>query len=70
MLRRRLETLGGMEIKERVMRDGPEAVLRGINANVEDLHRLAIDEPEHFEAFRQAQEMMERNLRVGRPGEE
>lgn len=47
ILRQRLETLGGMEIKERVMHDGPEAVLRDISANAEELHhRLAIAEPE------------------------
>lgn len=64
MLRQRLETLGGMEIKERVMRDGPEAVMREISANAEELQRLAVEEPECFEAFRQAQEMEERSLKL------
>ena len=65
MLRQRLEALGGMEIKERVMRDGPEAVLREIGANAEEFQRLAVEEPECFEAFRQAQEMAQRNAVIG-----
>ncbi|KAI9792728.1 MAG: hypothetical protein M1816_001827 [Peltula sp. TS41687] len=64
MLRQRIEALGGMELKERVMREGPEAVLRDLTANAEHWHRLASADPESFEAFRQAQELMERNERV------
>lgn len=61
ILRRRLEDLGGMEIKERVMRDGPEAVLGEIGANAEELQRLALgeeEEPESLSAITQAREMV------------
>ncbi len=61
ILRGRLETLGGEEIKEKVDRMGPEAVLKEIGASAEELAILARKDPEGFAKFREAVE-------TGRPG--
>ncbi|KAI9834350.1 MAG: hypothetical protein M1826_004276 [Phylliscum demangeonii] len=52
-LRQRLQALGGMEIKERVIRDGLEAVMREMGANADELQRLAVEQPACFDAARQ-----------------
>ncbi len=54
VLRDRLETLGGAEIKEKVDRLGPDAVLREIGASAEELALLEREDPEAFGRFREA----------------
>lgn len=65
VLRDRLEGLGGAEIKEKVDRLGPEAVLREIGASAEELALLEREDPVAFGRFREV------GLRAewgGRPG--
>lgn len=50
-LRTRLEALGGEEIKERVEKFGPEAVLEHIGTTAEELLLLEREDPEAFEKF-------------------
>ncbi len=70
LLRDKLEAMAGGEIKERVDRFGPEAVLREIGANAEELAMLAREDPEGFEKFREAVETAQLNVRRERLPEE
>lgn len=54
VLRDRLETLGGAEIKEKVDRLGSDAVLKEIGASAEELAQLEREDPEAFERFGKA----------------
>lgn len=53
-LREKLEHLRGDEIRERVELVGPDQVLSEIGANAKELLLLAKEDPEAFEAFREA----------------
>ena len=61
-IKRQLEEIGGMEWKERMTRDGPRAVLRQLDISLEELQRVQMLEPELYAAFREAQEMAQRNV--------
>ena len=65
VLRDRLEGLGGAEIKEKVDRLGPDAVLREIGASAEELAALEKEDPEAFERFREAGLKAQWNVRPG-----
>ncbi|KAI9812875.1 MAG: hypothetical protein M1827_004393 [Pycnora praestabilis] len=63
LLRSRLELLNGSEIKERVMKEGPDAVMDEIGASAEELRILEEEDPEAFEKFRDAQLIAQYNIR-------
>ena len=63
-LRARLEAMDGYEIKEKVERMGPEAVLKEIGATADELLLLAEQDPEGFEKFKEAQLTAERNVKT------
>lgn len=65
VLRDRLETLGGAEIKEKVDRLGPDAALREIGATAEQLALLEREDPEAFGRFREAVVNAQWGLREG-----
>ena len=65
ILRQRLEDLGGAEIKEKVDRLGPDALLREIGASAEELATLEREDPEGFEKFRAAVQTAQSNARPG-----
>ena len=67
-LRERIEAMGGEEIKEKLERDGKDAVFKELGANAEELLALEKQDPEGFEEFRRAQMMAYANLKGGKPG--
>ncbi len=52
-LRRRLESLDGAEIREKVERVGPEALLEAIGATAKELALLEQQDPAGFEALKE-----------------
>jgi len=68
ILRNRLEALGGAEIKEKVDRLGPDAVLREIGASAEELAQLEREDPEAFGRFREAVVKAQWGVRPGGGG--
>jgi hypothetical protein len=64
-VRQRIEELCGSELKERLMRVGPDKVLSDLGVTSADLRRLAMLDPESFERLRQAHALAEQNVVVG-----
>ena len=69
-LRAKLEALGGGEIRDKVAREGWEAVMHEIGANAEELKRLRESNPEDWKMFRDAQIAAQRNAGVSRQVDE
>ncbi|KAL9122812.1 MAG: hypothetical protein Q9187_000641 [Circinaria calcarea] len=64
-LREKLEALDGHEIKDKVDRMGPDAVLKEIGATAEELLLLEKEDPEAFEKFKESHLIAQRNLVSG-----
>ena len=64
-LREKLEALAGHEIKDKVDRMGPDAVLKEIGATAEELLLLEKQDPEAFEKFKESHLIAQRNLVSG-----
>ncbi|MCJ1401103.1 hypothetical protein MMC11_004315 [Xylographa trunciseda] len=62
-LRHQLEAMEGAEIKDRVEKFGPEAVLRELGATADELLLLEKQDPEGYEKFREAQMAAQQNQR-------
>ena len=54
-LRTKLEELRGEDIRYRVEKEGPNAILRELGVNAQELRMLEEEDPEAFEAFRESQ---------------
>lgn len=64
-LRKTLEGLGGMEIKDRVEREGGEKVIRELGVSARELKLLEAEDPDGFERFKGAQFAMALNGGMG-----
>ncbi len=69
MLQKRLEDVGGMDLRARILEVGFEATLKDLGMTLEDVQRLAMLDPESYAVLRQAQDMATRNAELG-SGEE
>ncbi|KAL9114422.1 MAG: hypothetical protein Q9227_001503 [Pyrenula ochraceoflavens] len=65
LLREKLDMMRGEEIRDKVIRLGPDAVLEDMGANAEELAQLQKEDPDAFERFKESQLAMRLNQRLG-----
>ncbi|KAI9886959.1 MAG: hypothetical protein M1823_001251 [Watsoniomyces obsoletus] len=64
MLSKRLEDIGGEELRTRILKDGYELALMNLGMTLEDIQRLAMLDPESYSVLQQAQDMAVRNVEL------
>jgi len=69
-IRRRLETFEGSEIKEKVLKLGPEVVYNAIGASTEDLAEMEKKDPEGFQHLLEVRKYLALNQDEGENGTE